>query len=122
MVIAGVLRAAAHTFLDMSDLAGVRAGLRAFDQRIASGQVGRARPWGGAGVVIRAEPLPPDRPGDSYATPRSVVTPHVAAVSWLFKELWTAFRPVVNFVDKFEFFGPPWQRVDSLPLGYGRRN
>lgn len=42
---------------------------------------------------------------DFYASPRFVVTPYVAAVSWLFEQLWRVFRPVLDHVDKFEFFG-----------------
>lgn len=90
----------------MPDLASVRAGLRAIDQRIAAGQIGHAKPWGGARVGVVAEVPPEDGQPGFYPSPRYAVTPHVGAVSWMFNELWwQVFQPHVDFVDKFEFFG-----------------
>lgn len=71
---------------------------------VAAGEVGRARAWGGAGVAIvrRARPA---RPEDFYPDPRWVITPFVNELSWLFKELWVGFSPLMDHVSKYEFFG-----------------
>jgi hypothetical protein len=89
----------------MNDLDPVRAGLRVIDQQIAAGRWGCARPWGGAGVVVTRHPVAPDRPGDFYHRPRAIVTPHTASLSWLLEQLWAIFRPAMDAVTKFEFFG-----------------
>ncbi|SCL25806.1 hypothetical protein GA0070624_3181 [Micromonospora rhizosphaerae] len=78
----------------MNDLDAIRAGLRGIDQRVAAGQYARARPWGGAGVVVTETGLPADRHRDFYSSPRAIVTPYVETLSWLFEQLWEVFaRP-----------------------------
>lgn len=71
---------------------------------VAAGEIGRARVWGGAGVAITRQARPP-RPDNFYPDPRWVVTPFVHELSWLFKELWVGFRPLMDHTAKFEFFG-----------------
>jgi hypothetical protein len=73
-------------------------------ERIADGSVGTARPWGGAGVVVRRKPLPV-RAESFYPDPRAVVTPFVGELSWLFERLWGVFRPALDHMTKLEFFG-----------------
>lgn len=88
----------------MTELDGIRAGLRAVDQQVATGRWGRSRPWGGAGVII-VDTTPEAKPGGFYPDPRAVVTPYTRTLSWLFEQLWTVFRPEMDHRSKFEFFG-----------------
>jgi len=71
---------------------------------VTDGEIGSTRLWGGVGVcVVRKRPAP--RPDNFYPEPRYVVTPFAGELSWLIKELWAGFRPVLDPVTKVEFFG-----------------
>jgi hypothetical protein len=80
--------------------------LRRIESLLPGGSLPRARAWGGADVVISK--TPDQNPGSGwYPDPRYVVTRHVRELSWLFENLWAAFR-AENRLDgqsKIEFFG-----------------
>ncbi len=73
--------------------------------RVAAGQNGKSRLWGGAGVVISTTPPEPYTGRSFYPNPLYVVTPHVRELSWLFQELGSAFSGAIDHVTKFEFYG-----------------
>jgi hypothetical protein len=83
---------------------------------ILAGTAGSEDPWGGAGVVLRAEPSPPSTGSNFYPDKDEVVTPHVRQLSWLFIQL----RDVVSNLDgyymwKFEYFGRLAARAATVP-------
>jgi len=89
------------------DVRALRDALRKMDDlaaAVAEGQIGKAKAWGGAGVGITRRPQK-SNPDDFYPEPRWVVTPFVNELSWLFEQLWEGFRPLLDHVTKFEFFG-----------------
>jgi hypothetical protein len=86
------------------ELDGARRKLDELATAVSDGAIRTSRPWGGAGCVIVGEPLP-EAPDGFYPDPRVVVTPYVAELSWLFEELWAAFRPLLDHMTKPEFFG-----------------
>ena len=79
--------------------------VEAIAAEVGRGRIGRARPWGGADVVITAtKPLP--HPGPSfYPDPQFVVTPHARELSWLFGKLGSAFADTIDYLSKYEFYG-----------------
>ena len=106
------------------DLTDVRRKLDELATAIANGNIGTPRMWdgagigwGGAGVGIAAEPLPERWPDDFYPDPRVVVTPYVRELSWLFEQLWAAFRPLLDHMTKLEFFG----RLANAAIAYHKR-
>ena len=80
--------------------------VRALAARIANGEIGAARPWGGADVSIVRRPRNGD-PGSFYPDPNYVVTKHVAELSWLFEQLRDIFYQLGGdiFAWKYDFFG-----------------
>jgi hypothetical protein len=86
------------------ELAAARRRIDELAAAVAAGEIGSARQFGGAGVLLLSEPLPDD-PDSFYPLPRSVVTPYVAELSWLFKQLGGAFRGLIDSMTKFEFYG-----------------
>ncbi len=82
----------------------IRRDVRNLETRISSGEFGTAQFWGGADVVISDIPPEPRETG-FFPEPRRLVTKSAAELSWLFKELMTAFGPVYDAGMKYEFFG-----------------
>lgn len=97
----------------MADVDELYTGIKRLDEAVTQGAWHRAKPWGGAGVVVDLRE--PD--GDSEY--KYVVTPHAAELSWLFAELWQVFKKhdAIDYMTKFEFFG----RLANAALHYQRR-
>lgn len=73
--------------------------------QVASNQIGTAKNWEGAGVVICAAPPRPTKPS-FYPDPRYVVTSHADHVSWMFELLRDIFWSHEGYgAWKEEFFG-----------------
>ena len=83
----------------------VTSDVRELAAQIAQGEIGRARKWGGAGVVIERR-APEPSPPDFYPDPTCVVTRHVAELSWLFQQLLHIFGKLNEdmFAWKHDFF------------------
>jgi hypothetical protein len=88
-------------------IARTRERLNELADEILSPDYGRAasvREWGGADVVITSPPLKPM--GECfYPEPRYVVTPNAKLLSKLFYDLRDAFRELLDFSSKIEFYG-----------------
>lgn len=58
--------------------------------------------WGGAGLIVTATAREPFESG----YPICVVTPHAQELSWVIRELWTAFvqAGLLDYMSKYEFF------------------
>lgn len=69
--------------------------------------------WGGADVIITSNPC------DTRQVPRKVVTRHAKEVSWLFDELKSAFEPLIDFDNKYEFYGRLGNRAINFIKTYG---
>ncbi|MDD2711164.1 MAG: hypothetical protein PHV34_24570 [Verrucomicrobiae bacterium] len=70
-------------------------------QQATSGNVPKAKePWGGAKVVIDFSARGYRAPGDCH-----VVTRHALELSWLVEEMQKAFKGLITFQNKFEFYG-----------------
>ena len=72
---------------------------------ITGGAIGRAKLWGGADVVVCADPPPPRATPGFYPDPQFVVTPYAAELSWLFVQLRDAFVGAIDYRSKYEFYG-----------------
>jgi hypothetical protein len=55
--------------------------------------------WGGADVIITSNQR------DTRPVPRMVITRHAGQVSWLIVQLKSAFDPLLDHCNKFEFYG-----------------
>ena len=80
--------------------------VRALAARVARGEIGTARAWGGADVCIVRRPRKPSE--SSWGSePKYVVTKYVAELSWLFEELRDIFYQLGGdvFGWKYDFFG-----------------
>ena len=84
-------------------------GLDKLESRIASGRLGRAKPWAGADIIIStARPPsidPIDATGGLYPHKDYVVTPFVAQLSWLFESLHDVFGKAIDLANKDTFYG-----------------
>lgn len=85
--------------------ATTRRAMEALWARVAQGEIGTAKPWGGARVAIASKTRSRQR-GGFYPPPRFVVTEWAPQLSWAFQQiaeiLWTA--PFYCFETKFEIF------------------
>ena len=61
-------------------------------------QLSRVKPWGGADVVISFKPI-------TNTGKYVVVTPCALEHSWLFDKLRDAFEGLVDYLDKYKFYG-----------------
>lgn len=80
--------------------------VRALSARVARGEIGTARAWGGADVCIVRRPRKPSE--SSWGSePKYVVTKYVAELSWLFEELRDIFYQLGGDIAgwKYDFFG-----------------
>ena len=71
------------------------------------GRLPKARPWGGADVVISARAPRKSASSDFYPEHRYVISPHAPELSWLFGALRDAFyaEKRLDGQTKIEFFG-----------------
>ena len=78
--------------------------LRRLGADVLSGGVGRAEPWGGAGVIVTDDASA--GPGEGWSDPVVALTPHVAEVSWVFEQARDAVSGLDGYgIWKEEFFG-----------------
>lgn len=81
------------------------AALEILSRKIASGEIGKAKDWQGADVVISQNPLEVD-PNSFYPSPRNVVTSFSSELSWLFENLRDTFINLEGYgFWKEELFG-----------------
>ena len=74
-------------------------------KKVEAGNVGSAKPWQGADVVILKKAPAPSQ-GNFYPDPRFVETMYVEELSWLFEQLRDIFRKNEGYgAWKEEFFG-----------------
>ena len=93
---------------------GLLSQLRDIGDQIKAGDIGKEKAWGGAGIII-SDKAPEDDNADSWrSTPKYVVTPFVAELSWLFYKLRDTFGDYVDYVSKYEFYG----RLSKAADGY----
>lgn len=98
------------------ELAAARRKIDKLAAAVAAGAIGSIRQLGGAGILILSEPLPDD-PDSFYPPPRSVVTPYLAELSWLFKQLGGAFRGLIELYDEVRVPRAPRECRERLPRG-----
>lgn len=93
-------------------LSNARECVRSLVRKVLAGDVPKCqRLWSGGGVaVVYRRPHRPKKLLEWYPDPRFLVTPYASEVSWIFDELWKAFRMLLDSVSKVEFFG---QLVDA---------
>jgi len=72
------------------DVMKLMTNLETISEKISSGKVGSAKPWGGANVVICRQ-QPNSSTEGFYPDPNFVVTNHVEKVSWLFEQIRDVF-------------------------------
>ena len=79
--------------------------LEELERRINAGDIGRAKAWGGADVVI-VDKFPTRATSDFYPEPRYVETKFVNQLSWLFEQIRDVFNKIDGYgIWKEELFG-----------------
>jgi hypothetical protein len=87
------------------ELSEIRSGIERLTAEVSAGQIGRAKAWGGADVIIAAKAPGPNKGDSFYPDKRVVVTPFAHELSWIFESLRDVFKPAIDFQSKFVFFG-----------------
>ena len=98
-------RAAGRKAAQTRKRSSLHSGLDKLDSRIASGRLGRAKPRGGADIIISTTRPPPSDPPGFYPDKEYVVTPFVSELSWLFESLRDVFGKAIDFANKDAFYG-----------------
>jgi hypothetical protein len=94
------------------------AALELLSSKIASGEIGKAKDWQGADVVISQNPLEVE-PNSFYPSPRNVVSSFSSELSWLFECLRDVFISLEGYgFWKEEFFG----RIGNAANRFSARN
>ena len=100
-------------------LAEANTHLTALRRRIERGQWESVSDlWGGAGVIIRTAPQPPDKEDQFYPSPRCIVTQCAKELTWVFGELASVMR-LAECTDRELFFGDV---ADAIFYFLGEKN